>query len=320
LNQFGTLSIIAASILSKNNDFLLQSMITNQIGLQNYYSAFSREQEREADIYAVQTLNKLQISPDPLKKFLKILEKKSIQEGLNEENFKFLSHPIYKERFEIIENISLKQQYKFHNDLNYRFNFIKAKLFGFTENNSANLHKYLEGDYYSYANSIILSRKGNLKESLILLNKLIYKYPKNSFIMETKADLLLAHGYTNEAKKFYQKVYKKDVNNNYVKRRIFEIEFEKIDQENVSINQEFFNNFSELMTIFDNDVFLLRKFKKIAMHTKDYEWINFIDANILLINNKENLALEKLNNILQNSKKKKLIELTKKTIKKISNE
>ena len=26
--------------------------------------------------------------------------------------------------------------------------------------------------------------------------------------METKADLLISHGYTNEAKKFYQKVFK----------------------------------------------------------------------------------------------------------------
>ena len=73
INQLSTLSVIAASILANNTDFLAQSMITNQMGIQNYYSAFSREQEREADIFAAQTLNQLHISPKPLKKFLKIL-------------------------------------------------------------------------------------------------------------------------------------------------------------------------------------------------------------------------------------------------------
>ena len=83
INQLSTLSVIAASILANNSDFLAQSMITNQMGIQNYYSAFSREQEREADIFAAQTLNKLHISPKPLKKFLKILEKESFQKGLD---------------------------------------------------------------------------------------------------------------------------------------------------------------------------------------------------------------------------------------------
>ena len=75
INQLSTLSVIAASILAKNTDFLAQSMITNQMGIRNYYSAFSKEQEREADIFAAQTLNQLHISPKPLKNFLKILEK-----------------------------------------------------------------------------------------------------------------------------------------------------------------------------------------------------------------------------------------------------
>ena len=57
INQLSTLSVIAASILANNSDFLVQSMITNQMGIQNYYSAFSREQEREADIFAALTLN-----------------------------------------------------------------------------------------------------------------------------------------------------------------------------------------------------------------------------------------------------------------------
>jgi len=319
-HNFSTLSVIAASLLANNSDYLLQSMVTNQVNIQNYYSSFSREQEREADIYAAQTLNHLRISSIPLKKFLKILEKKSFQKGLNEDNFKFSSHPVYKERFDILENISIKQKHVYYSDLSNRFNFIKAKLFGFTENNNDKLYEHLNNDYYNYANSIIISRNGKLKDSLIILNKLINKYPTNFYLLETKADLLLTHGYSNEAKRFYDIVLQKDNNNHYVKKRIFEIEYEKIDKKNNVINQKFFDNFSDLMIVFQNDNILQKKFKKIAFLVQKYEWIDFIDANILLNNASNDQALEKYKNILINSKDKKLIQFAKQIIKQISNE
>ena len=320
INQLSTLSVIAASILTNNSDFLAQSMLTNQIGIQNYYSAFSREQEREADIFAAQTLNQLHISLEPLKEFLKILEKKSFQKGINKEDFKFSSHPVYEERFNILENESLNQKYKFDKNYNDRFSFIKAKLFGFTENNNNELKRYLKDDYYDYANSIILARKGKLKESLIILNKLINKYPKNIFLIETKADLLITHGYTDEAMKFYQKIYLKDNDNHHIKKIMFEIEYEKIDKKNNKFTQEFFYDYCDLIIIFQNNVMLYKKFRKIALSLHKDGWVDFFDTNIFFndISNKE--ALKKLNNILISSQDKKLIDFTKKKIRLISNE
>ena len=43
----------------------------------------------------------------------------------------------------------------------HRFNLVKAKLFGFTEENNNELKNHLYGEYYDYANSIIFSRKGD---------------------------------------------------------------------------------------------------------------------------------------------------------------
>ena len=237
-----------------------------------------------------------------------------------QDNFKFSSHPVYKERFDILENISIKQKHVYYSDLSNRFNFIKAKLFGFTENNNDKLYEYLNNDYYNYANSIIISRNGKLKDSLIILNKLINKYPTNFYLLETKADLLLTHGYSNEAKRFYDIVLQKDNNNHYVKKRIFEIEYEKIDKKNNVINQKFFDNFSDLIIVFQNNNILQKKFKKIAFLVQKYEWIDFIDANILLNSASNDQALEKYKNILINSKDKKLIQFAKQIIKQISNE
>jgi|TARA_B100001964_G_scaffold213646_1_gene250667 predicted Zn-dependent protease len=320
INKLSTLSVVAASILANNSDFLLQSMITNQMGIQNYYSAFSKEQEREADIYAAQTLNKLHISPEPLKKFLKILEKKSFQKGLNEEDYIFSSHPIYEERFKVLENEFTNQKHKFDQNLSEQFYFIKAKLFGFTENNNDELNKYLKNDFYDYANSIILARKGRLKKSLTILNKLIDKYPKKIFLIETKADLLVPYGHIEEALRFYKKNYDKDNNNYHIKKIIFEIEFDKIDKKHNKFTQEFFYNYCDLLMIFENNNMLHNKLKRIAILLEKDGWVDFIDTNIFLNNVSHKEALKKLNNILITSQDKKLIDFAKKKIGLISNE
>ena len=76
LNQLASISIIAGSLITNNNDYLIQSLVTNQMGIHNYYQSFSRDQEREADFFAIITLDKLQLSHAPLIKFLNFLEKK----------------------------------------------------------------------------------------------------------------------------------------------------------------------------------------------------------------------------------------------------
>ena len=320
INKIGNVSAIASSILTKNANYLIQTMLANQVNIENYYSAFSREQEREADIYAIKTLNKLRLSPEPLIKFLQILEKKSFRQGMTEERFKFSSHPVYSERFDIIENISKEQIYTNYDDYDARFKFIKGKLFGFTELDNTNIHKYLNGDYYDYSTAIILSRKGMLKESLILLNQLINKHPENIFLLETKADLLLSHAYLNEAIEFYAKVLNEKNTNNYVKKRIFEIKYEQSKVEkNIEINN-LLNNYIDLLMVFQKDVLLHKKFKKISQRKNNKEWENFIDASLYMINNEYKKSLNLFEKILLESNSEKLKKLATKKIGLIKNE
>ena len=138
--------------------------------------------------------------------------------------------------------------------------------------------------------------------------------------METKADLLVPHGYTKEALRFYKKIYDKDNNNYHIKKIIFEIDYEKIDNKNNNFTQEFFYDYCDLLMIFPNNSMLHNKFKKIALSLEKDSWVDFINTNIFLndISNEE--ALNKLNNILILSQDKKLIDFTKKKIRLISNE
>ena len=138
--------------------------------------------------------------------------------------------------------------------------------------------------------------------------------------METKADLLIPYGYTEEAMRFYQKVYDKDKNNHHIKKTIFEIEYEKIDKKHNNFPPEFFYDYSDLLMIFQNNTMLNNKLRKIALLLGKDGWVNFIDTNIFFNDISSEEALKKLNNILITSQDKKLIDFTKKKIRLISNE
>ena len=159
-----------------------------------------------------------------------------------------------------------------------------------------------------------------LKESLILLNQLINKHPENIFLLETKADLLLSHAYLNEAIEFYAKVLNEKNTNNYVKKRIFEIKYEQSKVEkNIEINN-LLNNYIDLLMVFQKDVLLHKKFKKISQRKNNKEWENFIDASLYMINNEYKKSLNLFEKILLESNSEKLKKLATKKIGLIKNE
>ena len=309
------ISIIAGSLISKKPEFLAESLITNQLGIQNYFQSFSREQEREADFYGIETLNKLNISSVPLKKFLNLLEENGKKIGMKEEYYKFSTHPIFKERYNIIDNNSKSKNRNFDEKFNKRFNFIRAKLFGFTTFDKEYLKIYLKDDFLEYAQSIILSKQGKLKESMKLLNNVLKNNKDHTYIIETKADILYSNGYFDEAYLFYEKELKINKKNYYVMKRMFDIKFTQIDFFEYIKNTEFFYKYSVLLNIFYNNKNLNEKFMKIAIKNNQIEWANYLSINLNTHNeNYENL-IKKLNNIKKDTKDVQLTRLIDKKIK-----
>ena len=323
LNQLTSLSIIAGSLITNNNDYLIQSLVTNQMGIHNYYQSFSRDQEREADFFTIITLDKLKLSHIPLIKFLNLLEKKSKQKGNLDEYQKFSSHPIYAERYNIIEQITKKKKIYYDKKINKKFNYIKAKLFGFTSLEFNEIEEYLNGDFLNYAQSIIFSRKGELKKSLQLLNNLLGKKQNYDYILETKADILYSHGYSEESLKFYNKIIKSYPNNHYVNKRIFDIKFTSENFENIDFFDSVFDDFSFLLNIFHNDKELISKFKQIAEKNNKTDWINYfaiyqiIHSEININYNIEEI-MKKLSILLKNTDAPVLETLIKRDMKKIN--
>ena len=315
LNSITNLSIIAGSLISNNNEYLVQSMIGNQVGIKNYYQSFSREQEKEADFYAVETLNKLKLSTTPLVRFLNLLEKKSKERGISDEYHKFSSHPLFKDRKNIIAN-NKKNNYYFDDELNKKFNFIRAKLFGFTETKKAYTSEYIEDKYLAYSYSIILSKKGELKKSLKLLNKIIVDNPDYIYLLETKADILYSNGFSKEALLFYDKALIKEKFNYYVTKRIFDIKFSYADFNDKDNIQSIFDQYKFLLKIFYNNNDLKIKFQKIAKKNNLNNWVNYFTIEEKFNNKKheQKKLIEEMKDIKKNTQDYNLIALINKRI------
>ena len=316
LNKIVNLSVIAGSLISNNSEYLMQSLITNQLGIESYYQSFSRDQEREADYYAVETLNKLNLSTTPLLKLLNFLEKKSIQKGISIEYQKFSSHPLYQERYRIIQTKKSKNINNFYKKTNDKFNFIRAKVFGFTEKNVNSFKEFLNDDFALYAESIILSKQGKLKESIKLLNRIIDKNQNNIFLLETKADILYSNGFLNEAILFYDKSIESNPGNHYVTKRIFDIYFSSKKNKDQNLSIKLFNKFSFLLQIFQNDLDLNNKLKTLANNSELIEWINYFSIEEKFYNNnlEVNNYIDTMNKLKNKTSDINLIKLINKKI------
>jgi len=307
INTLGNLSIIAGSLIS-NNPEMMSALAVNQVGINNFYLGFSKDQEREADYYAIETLNKLSLSSNSIIKLLQILERNSLNKGIGEELQKFSTHPIFKERYQIITEKKIDKNNKFNEKLNDEFNFIKAKFLGYAEIEGTFSFKQYHQEYYE---SIKLSKSGNLLDSLKLLNKLILQFPDNVYLVETKADILISYGYKKEAIKFYKKVLDVIPDNNYAKLRIF-LNLD-IDSLNNNQKKQLFNEYINLLFDFPKSIKITEKYNKLSYDLNKKNWIDYFS---LVKNNKnldKNIYNNKMEEVIKKTNDTNLIKLIKKS-------
>jgi predicted Zn-dependent protease len=302
IKSFGNLAIIAGSMLIKNPE-LINAVAFNQTAINNLYINFSQDQEKEADQYAVETLYKLNLSTESIKEFLRILENKSKFDLMDIELRKFSTHPLFKERYDILDFKKESTIEKFDKALQKEFSFIKAKFIAYTDNNYSNK---LSGDEKIYYEAIKASLSGDLLKSLKKLNILISKHDNNFFLIETKADILVSFGYRKEAIKFYKIVLKNHTSNNYVKFNIF-IHSDYFNENINFIKKIFLENYM-LIKLFPENKILLTKFYNLSKVLEYTHWTLFFEI-LLFEKNNFKKALVELDNQTEDNNLKKLIKL-----------
>ncbi len=271
-NNLSIFSVIAGSTLTNSPSFL-QTSIVSSAALSNKYIDFTKEQEMDADLYALKTLASMNIYSDSIIKLLKKIEEKLSDKGFSKDEQRLSTHPYFEDRIQLIKNFRNNKNNNFNTYHNNRFNYIKAKFIGYGDNH--NMINYLNEPFKTYAESIKYSRNGNLKMSLEAINQIIEKDYNNSFLMETKADILYSHGFTNEAIKFYKKNLEQYPFNYYAQIRIFEnIETKELSL--IQIENIFDKNKVLLYKHFNNKNILL-KYLTLAQILNKKDWINFLN-------------------------------------------
>ncbi len=302
INSIRNLASVMGSMIIQQPE-LINTIAINQTAMNNLYLNFSQEQEKEADFYAVETLNKLNLSTESIYEFLKILEDKTKFDLIDSELRKFSTHPIFKERYEIIDLNKKSGNYNFDKELQKEFQFIKAKFIAYTNIDYSN---FLKNDEKIYYKSIKESLSGNLLESLKKINLLISRNYQNTFLLETKADILLSYGYNKEAIDFYNKVLKTHPENEYVKFNIF-VNSNYINENKEIIKIRFWEH-QNLLILFPNNKVLIAKLNKLAKILEYSDWSIFLEI-ILLNKNNEIDELIELENKTQDINLKKLIKM-----------
>ncbi len=279
-NTLGLLSVIAGSALTQNPQ-LLQGSILTSATLSNQYIVFSKDQEMEADIYALKTLNLLKTNSKSVQTLLETIEQKLLNQGFSKDKQRVSTHPYFEDRILLIKNFKKNKEKNFSESYNQRFNYIRAKFVGYSDNEE--VLSELNAPFKAYAESIKLARSGNLKMSLQNLNEIIKKN-KNDFLLETKADILFSYGYTKEAKKFYKKNLERYPLNYYAKIRIFEnIEIKNLSNSDTEI---IFQSNKDLLYKFYNNQNVLLKYFELAKKLNKKEWLKFFNF-LLSINDIE---------------------------------
>tara|TARA_B100001057_G_scaffold286602_1_gene286721 strand:+ start:206 stop:1489 length:1284 start_codon:yes stop_codon:yes gene_type:complete len=282
ISSFTNLSIIASSLILKNTE-ILKGIAVSSGTLSEYNIKFNKDQEREADYYSLMTLKKLNLYSESITKLLLKIEKKSLERGFSKEKMKYSTHPYFEERIDIINYLNQNKGIKLDKSMNLKYKFIQAKFIGYNEN-EVQINN-LDNSLKVYANAILSAKKGNLKESLINLNKLISLNKNNYFLIETKADILFSYGYVKESIKFYQKVLEKHPNNNYAQIRVLENinlqELSKNDIENL-----FLDNLNLLKKYYNNKNLLLI-YLKLSNFSNKKDWIEFLDYWLNKQNNQD---------------------------------
>ena len=301
ISSYGNLAAVVGSMIIQEPS-ILNALVVNQTTISNLFINFSQEQEIEADLYAIETINKLKLPTDSIKEFLLILENKTGANLIDEELKKFSTHPMFKKRYEIIDNNNGEFN-NFNRDYQREFDFIKAKFMAYTD---SGMITELKNDQKIYYDSIQLSKSGNLLESLKKLNFLISKNKNDYFIEETKADILLSYGYNKQAIKFYRKVLEAEPNNNYVKYNIF-VNL-ALNSTNHKFKEDFFLNNLNLLKYFPKNQNVLIRYYNLAKILKYNEWILFFET--LLFEDKDiKEILNQLNKQTKDYNLKKIIKL-----------
>ena len=194
-------------ILGGAADAGIATLMVGSASVQDGYTYYSRNQEASADQFAVKLLCKNKIDGKYLIDFLNKLDQATPY--VPEQTSYRSTHPITSERATWIESALIQHngcKYSQNKSFQDEFEFIKAKLFGFTHNGNETFAVYnSDSDIDKYALAVANYFSGDHDNSIKLLNQLIESNPENPFFRELIGEIHFSkHNYNSAIK--HQKI------------------------------------------------------------------------------------------------------------------
>ncbi len=182
-----------------------QGIMAGTQGLaQRNFLAYARGMEASADQAALRYLTDTQQSARGMITLFEKLARESIASLQNVDPY-VMSHPMPMDRIRNLEEAAKKSKYYDAKDppaLVLRHELVQAKLLGFTGSAQAVMQRYPSTDQSMparYARAIALFRKGDIKNSLPIMESLTAELPENPYFWELKGQALLENGRAAEA-------------------------------------------------------------------------------------------------------------------------
>jgi predicted Zn-dependent protease len=182
-----------------------QGIMAGSQGLaQRNFLAYARGMESSADQAALRYLTATEQSGRGMIVLFDKLARQSMA-ALQGADPYVISHPMPMDRIRNLEEAAKKSSFYNAKDspaLVLRHELVQAKLLGFTGSAQAVMQRYPTADQSMparYARAIVLFRKGDIKNSLPIMESLTAELPENPYFWELKGQAMLENGRAAEA-------------------------------------------------------------------------------------------------------------------------
>ena len=218
------LAAIAGGALAGSNEAAQagQGIMAGSQGLaQRNFLTYARGMEASADQAALRYLTATQQSARGMITLFEKLARESMAALANADPY-VMSHPMPMERIRTLEEAAQKSPYWNAKDspaLVLRHELVQAKLAGFTMTPQAVKQRYPAADQSMparYARAISLFRRGDITNSLPIMDSLTAQLPENPYFWELKGQALLENGRAAEAVKPLEKALELLPNNGLI--------------------------------------------------------------------------------------------------------
>ena len=174
------------------------------------FLSYSRAQEASADVTALRLLEATQQSPRGIINMMETLAEQEVLNEVSQDPYA-RSHPLSRARVNAyIEGAgnSPFMDTKDSEELQFRHDMAKAKLYGFLDHPQLALRRYADASESPpaiYASAVAYHRLADLPKAIELIDQLLAQFPENAWIHELKGQIYYEAGYAARGLASYER-------------------------------------------------------------------------------------------------------------------